>query len=164
MLVLAFLAVTACAGEEPEPAPHDSQPTAATEAPTSGLATASTASSAQTASTQRSSPGTGTCDPLDETASDVQRLISLAAEVQRLETLDPSMPADEEARLEAEVSATASATFDGACEPDVLALCNRVELECVVAVRDGEEFELSLVGLIGNVLLEVDSDSVRVIR
>lgn len=143
MLVLALLAVAACAGEESEPAPQNSQPTAAT---------------------QGSSPATETCAPLDETASDVQRLIGLAAEVQRLEGLDRSLPADEEARLEAEVSATASAAFDGACEPDVLDLCNRIELECVVAIRDGKEFELSLDGFMGNVLLGVDSDSVRVIR
>lgn len=164
MLVLALLAVAACAGGEAEPAPSNSQPTAATEAPTIGPVTASTAPSTQTGSTQGASPAAVTCEPLDETASDVQRLIGLAAEVQRLERLDRSLSADEEARLEDEMSVTASAAFDGACEPDVLDLCNRIELECVVAIRDGKEFELSLEGFIGNVLLEVDSDSVRVTR
>lgn len=164
MLVLALLAVAACAGEESEPAPRNSQPTAATEAPTSRPVTASTAPSTQPASTQGTSSATETCEPLDEAASDVQHLIGLAAEVQRLEGLDRSLQADEEAKLEAEVSATASAAFDVACETDVLDLCNRIELKCVVAVRDGKELEVSLEGFIGNVLLEVDSDSVGVIR
>lgn len=108
------------------------------------------------------------CEQIDEDGQIVEGFTDVVEQLARVEPLDTSLrerslTAEQELQLEVDVYQAASAAFDGACEDATLAICHDLGLECIVAVRDDEPFELSIDGSLRIVLLDVTAETVTVL-